>query len=220
MEFRLILSAAPRDETKMINALNTTLRKVPTWGLYVLLTLPIPYFFYSAATGGMGVEPINPLERQFGLSALQLVIAGLAITPLRKYAGINLLKFRRAVGVMAFVYVVVHLGIWVFLDMSLRFGQMWGDILKRPYITIGMVAFVAMIPLAVTSNNLSLRRMGAASWRHLHKLVYPVAVLGGVHFIMVQKVWEVEPMIYLAAILALLALRYVPMARSRTARGV
>jgi sulfoxide reductase heme-binding subunit YedZ len=110
---------------------------------------------------------------------------------------------------MAFVYVVVHLGIWVVLDMNLRWGQMWGDIWKRPYITIGMVAFVAMIPLAVTSNNLSLRNMGAASWRKLHKLVYPIAVLGAVHDIMVQKVWEVEPLVYLAVIFGLIGLRYI-----------
>jgi len=138
------------------------------------------------------------------------LIIGLAITPARKYLGLNLLKFRRAIGVMAFVYVVVHLGIWVVLDMSLRWEQMWGDIWKRPYITIGMVAFLAMIPLAVTSNNWSLRKLGAASWRKLHKLVYPIAILGAVHFIMVQKVWETEPLVFLAVILGLLALRYKP----------
>lgn len=191
----------------MIDFINTALRKVPAWALYILLTLPIPVLFYSAATGGMGVEPINALEREMGELALKLIILGLAITPLRKYLKLNLLKFRRAIGVMAFVYVAVHLGIWVVLDMSLRFEQMWSDIWKRPYITIGMVAFIAMIPLAVTSNNLSLRKMGGAAWRKLHKLVYPIAVLGAVHYIMVQKVWEVEPMVYLVVILALLAAR-------------
>ncbi|MEN8842204.1 MAG: protein-methionine-sulfoxide reductase heme-binding subunit MsrQ [Octadecabacter sp.] len=204
----------------MIDALNATLRKVPAWVLYILLFLPIPYLFYSAATGGMGVEPINALEREVGELALKLIILGLAITPLRKYLKLNLLKFRRAIGVMAFVYVAVHLGIWVVLDMSLRFEQMWTDIWKRPYITIGMVAFVLMIPLAVTSNNLSFRKMGGAAWRKLHKLVYPIAVLGGVHYIMVQKVWETEPMLYLAVILALLATRINWASMARTAPGI
>ncbi|AKS47496.1 sulfoxide reductase heme-binding subunit YedZ [Octadecabacter temperatus] len=204
----------------VIDTLNAALRKVPAWSLYILLTLPIPYLFYSAATGGMGVEPINALEREMGELGLKLIILGLAITPLRKYLKLNLLKFRRAIGVMAFVYVAVHLGIWVVLDMSLRFEQMWSDIWKRPYITIGMVAFLGMIPLAVTSNNLSLRKMGAAAWRKLHKLVYPIAVLGGVHYIMVQKVWEVEPMVFLAVILALLATRIKWATKARTAPGV
>ena len=205
--------------TAIVDTINSSARKVPAWVLYILLALPIPYLFYSAATGGMGVEPINALEREMGELTLKLIIVGLAITPLRKYLGLNLLKFRRAIGVMAFAYVVVHLGIWVALDMSFRFEQMWSDIWKRPYITIGMVAFIAMIPLAVTSNNLSLRKMGGAAWRKLHKLVYLIAVLGAVHFIMVQKVWEVEPMVYPAVILGLLGLRYVPTLTARTARG-
>ena len=200
-----------------IDPINTFARKVPTWAVYILYSLPIPYLFWLAQTGGLGVEPINALEREMGEITLQLLIIGLAITPARKYVGLNLLKFRRAIGVMAFVYVVVHLGIWVLLDMSLRWEQMWGDIWKRPYITIGMVAFLAMIPLAVTSNNWSLRKMGAASWRKLHKLVYPIAVLGAVHFIMVQKVWELEPLMYLTVILALLALRYIPARKARAA---
>ena len=202
--------------SKIIDPINAFTRKIPTWVVYLLLTLPLPYMFYSADKGWMGVEPINALEREMGEWALKLVIIGLAITPLRKYLKLNLLKFRRAIGVMAFVYVAVHLGIWVVLDMSLRWGQMWADIWKRPYITIGMAAFILMIPLAVTSNNLSLRKMGAGAWRKMHKAVYLIAVLGAVHFIMVQKVWEVEPMVYLAVILALLATRikWAPKART------
>ncbi|MDB4214041.1 protein-methionine-sulfoxide reductase heme-binding subunit MsrQ [Octadecabacter sp.] len=206
--------------SKVVDPINTFARKVPTWLVYVLYVLPIPFFFYLAQTGGLGVEPINALEREMGEITLQLLIIGLAITPARKYLGLNLLKFRRAIGVMAFVYVVVHLGIWVLLDMSLRWEQMWGDIWKRPYITIGMVAFLAMIPLAFTSNNWSVRKLGAASWRKVHKLVYPIAVLGAVHFIMVQKVWEVEPLMYLAVILALLALRYIPSRKARPTAAV
>ena len=191
----------------LTDRMNNVARKVPTWVVYAIGVLPVPYLFYLAATGGMGVEPINALEREMGQVTLQLLIAGLAITPLRRFAGINLIRFRRALGVLAFIYVVVHLGIWVLLDMSLRWEQMWADIWKRPYIAIGMAAFVMMVPLALTSNNLSIRKLGPLVWRKLHKLVYPVAVLGAVHFIMVQKVWEVEALLYLAVILALLGLR-------------
>ncbi len=193
-----------------VDRINSFARKVPTWLVYLLLIIPIPYLFYVASTGGMGVEPINPLEREMGELTLKLIIVGLMITPLFRFARLNFVKFRRAIGVMSFVYVVVHLGIWVVLDMSLRWGQMWEDIWKRPYITIGMVAFVLMIPLAVTSNNLSLRKLGPIVWRKMHKLVYLIAVLGAVHFVMVKKVWEAEPVVYLGIILVLVAIRYIP----------
>lgn len=194
----------------MTDRINSFFRRVPTWVVYLLYAAPMPVFFYWAATNQLGPEPVQALEHEYGEIALQLLIIGLAITPLRRFVGVNLLKFRRAFGLLAFLYVVAHLGVWVILDMSLRWAEMWADIWKRPYITIGMVAFVAMIPLAVTSNNASLRKMGAAAWRKLHKLTYPIAVLAAVHFVMVQKVWEAEPLIYLAVILVLLGLRYKP----------
>jgi len=187
--------------------INGAARKIPTWAVYIVYLLPVPWLFYLATTGGLGVEPIKPLEHELGEIAMQLLIIGLCITPLRRFFGINLIKFRRAIGLLAFIYVVLHLGVWVVLDMSLLWPQMWADIWKRPYITIGMVAFVLMAPLAVTSNNASVRRLGVAGWRKLHKLVYPIAVLGAVHFIMVQKVWEIEPVVYLLVVLCILGLR-------------
>jgi len=192
----------------LADRINPIARKLPAWPLYILLALPIPYYFYLAATGGMGPEPINALERKIGELAIQVVILGLAISPLCKHARLNLIKFRRSIGIMAFVYVLVHFGFWVVLDMNLRWEQMWSDVWKRPYITIGMGAFFWMIPLVVTSNDFSIRKMGAASWRKLHKLVYPIAVLGAVHFILVQKVWELEPILYLIVVLGLLTFRY------------
>ncbi|MFT7370732.1 MAG: sulfoxide reductase heme-binding subunit YedZ [Octadecabacter sp.] len=195
----------------MIETINIVARKIPTWLIYFLFVLLIPYFFYDAQTGGMGVEPIKALEHKMGQITLQLIIMGLSITPLRKYLGLNLLKFRRTFGLLAFTYLVVHLGIWIFLDMNLRWGQMWADIWKRPFITIGMVAFLLMIPLAVTSNNLFLRKLGGSMWRKLHKLVYLIVLLGAVHFIMVQKVWEIEPFLYLIVTFVLLAARYKPL---------
>ncbi|MEL6958789.1 MAG: protein-methionine-sulfoxide reductase heme-binding subunit MsrQ [Pseudomonadota bacterium] len=193
----------------MTDRINTFARKVPTWVVYLLYFLPMPVLFYWAATNQLGSDPIQRLEHEYGEIALQLLIIGLAITPLRRFASINLLKFRRAIGLLAFAYVVAHLSVWVALDMALRWGEMWADIWKRPYITIGMAAFVLMIPLAITSNNRSVRKLGA-KWRSLHKLVYPIAALGAVHYIMVQKVWELEPILYLVVILALIGLRYLP----------
>ena len=137
--------------------------------------------------------------------ALQFLIAGLAVTPLRRYLGINLLKFRRAIGLIAFYYVTLHLLVWLFLDVQIL-SQIVADILKRPYITIGMLGFALMVPLAITSNNWSVRKLGAA-WRRLHTLVYGAAVLGALHFVMLSKGFQIEPLIYLGAVIALLALR-------------
>ena len=185
--------------------LNRASRHVPIWLVYVLGLCPIPWLVYLGATGGLGVEPIQALEHRFGELALQLLIAGLAITPLRRLAGLNLMRFRRSIGLLAFAYVTAHLLVWQVLDVGVL-AQIWADIVKRPYITIGMLGFVLLLPLAVTSNNWSVRRLGPA-WRRLHKLVYAAALLGGLHFVMLSKGFQIEPLLYLGAVVGLLLLR-------------
>ena len=195
--------------------INQLLRKVPTWLVYIVGLIPVPLFLYLAQTGGLGREPIKALEHELGEIALKLIIVGLAITPLRKFVGLNLIKFRRSIGVLAFTYVALHLLVWLVLDVGIL-SQIWADILKRPYITIGMVGFVVMIPLAVTSNNWSVKRLGG-KWRRLHQLTYVAAALGGLHFIMIAKGIQLEPLIYMAVILSLLAYR-LPMFARKPAR--
>ncbi|MEQ6249857.1 protein-methionine-sulfoxide reductase heme-binding subunit MsrQ [Sulfitobacter sp. HNIBRBA3233] len=199
--------------TSVKDKINGAARRVPTWALYIVYLLPVPWLLYLAQTGGLGREPIKALEHELGEIALQLLIIGLCITPLRRFLGINLLKFRRAFGLLAFTYVSLHLLVWVVLDMSLLWGQMWADIWKRPYITVGMAGFVTLLPLAITSNNLSVRKMGAAAWRSLHKLTYVAIVLGGIHYLWLVKGFQIEPILYMAVILGLLALRVVPKRR-------
>ena len=188
-----------------MQSLNQILRRIPVWAVYVLGALPGPWLFYQGLTGGLGVEPIEALEHQYGELALQLLILVLAISPLRRFFGLNLIKFRRALGVLTFAYVSLHLLVWLFLDVQVP-SQIWADIVKRPYITVGMAAFVLMLPLAVTSNNLSVRRLGPR-WRSLQRLVYPAAILGGLHYVMLAKGFQVEPLIYLALIIGLLLVR-------------
>lgn len=202
----------------MRDRINALARRVPNWAFYALAPLPPAWLLWRGMTGGLGVDPVKVIEHELGLMALQVLLAGLAITPLRRHAGINLFKWRRPLGVVAFSYVLLHLLTWVLLDMQLYWDQMLKDIAKRPYITIGMVGFVLLVPLAITSNNLALRKLGGAAWQKLHRLVYPAVLLGAVHFVMVQKVWEVEALAYLAATLALLALRLRP-AQLRAARA-
>ena len=188
-----------------MQTVNQILRRVPVWAVYLLGVLPAPWLFYLGLTGGLGIEPIEALEHRYGELALQLLIFGLAITPLRRLLGLNLMKFRRAIGVLTFVYVSLHLLVWLVLDVQVP-SQIWADILKRPYITVGMAGFALLLPLAVTSNNWSVRKLGPR-WRKLHRLVYPAAILGAVHYLMLARGFQIEPLVYLVAILVLPALR-------------
>jgi len=188
-----------------MQTLNQILRRIPVWAVYVLGALPGPWLFYQGLTGGLGVDPIEALEHRYGELALQLLILVLAISPLRRFFGLNLMKFRRALGVLTFFYVSLHLLVWLVLDVQVP-GQIWADIVKRPYITVGMVAFALMLPLAATSNNWSVRQLGPR-WRSLQRLVFPAAVLGGLHYVMLAKGFQIEPLVYLSVIIGLLLVR-------------
>lgn len=189
----------------LVDRINAAARNVPTWVVYLLLALPLPYLFYLGLTGGLGREPIKALEQEYGALVLKLLIAGLAITPLRRYLGVNLIRFRRAIGVMTFFFGLAHFLVWAVLDVQ-ALDRIWEDILKRPYVTIGMAGFLCLIPLAITSNNWSVRKLGP-TWRKLHKLMYLAVILGGIHYIWLVKGIQLEPLLYMAVILGLLALR-------------
>ena len=198
----------------LVDRINTAARWVPTWAVYVVYMIPVPVLLYLGVTNGLGRDPVKALEHELGEIALQLLIIGLCISPLRKLLGINLIKFRRTIGLLAFTYVALHLLVWAVLDVQ-SLERVWADILKRPYITIGMAAFVLMIPLAVTSNNRSVRGLGP-TWRKLHLLTYPVALLAAIHYVWLAKGFQLEPLVYLTVILALLAYR-VPTLRKKVA---
>ncbi len=189
--------------------INGALRRVPTGAIYIVGALPAFWFLYLGLTGGLGVEPIKALEHELGQFGLKLFVAVLAVTPLRNLTGISLIRFRRALGLLVFYYIALHLLVWLFLDVQI-WSQIWADILKRPYITIGMTGFVLLIPLALTSNDWSVRKLGAARWQFWHRLSYPAAILGAIHFVMLEKTWQIEPLAYLGVILVLLALRIRP----------
>jgi sulfoxide reductase heme-binding subunit YedZ len=190
----------------VVDRINSALRHVPPWVLYILAPVPVLWIYWLGITGGLGIDPAKRIEHELGLWSLWLLIAGLAVTPLRRYLGLNLLRFRRAIGVITFFYLLAHLLTWLVLDV--QFQGVWADIVKRWYITVGMAGFVLMIPLALTSNNWSLRKLGAAAWRRLHKLVYAIALLGAVHFLLLVKGFQWEPVIYAVVIVLLLMSRF------------
>ena len=189
--------------------INAVTWRIPPWPIYILLFIPLGLYTYWMLTGGLGADPIRVFEHEVGELALQFLIAGLAVTPLRELTKINLIKYRRAIGLMAFYYTLAHLTVYVVFDQSLDLAETWKDIVKRPYITFGMIAFVLMVPLALTSNNWSIRKLGPV-WRKLHKLVYAIALLGALHFVMLVKGFQIEPFVYLGLIIVLLALRFQP----------
>ena len=198
----------------LAGSINGALRRVPAWPLYGVAAVPVVWVFWAGATGRLGVEPVEAIEHRLGLWGLWLLIAGLCVTPIRRFTGVSLIRFRRAIGVTAFFYILAHMIVWLVLDVQIL-AQVWADILKRPYITVGMAGFLLMIPLALTSNTWSVRRLGPQTWQRLHRLTYGVALLGGLHFVMLRKGFQLEPLLYLGAVIVLLALRLVPGRRRR-----
>ena len=191
--------------------LNTQARRVPTWVVYGLGLVPLALLVWGAIFGGLGPDPVKAIERGLGERGLQFLLASLAITPLRR-VGLNLLRFRRALGLLSFLYVTLHLVAWVWPDMGLRWNEMLADLTKRPFVILGMIGFLVMIPLAATSWNGAIRRMGAAAWNRLHKLAYMAILAGVAHLALISKVWTAEILVYLGLSFGLLALRLVPRA--------
>jgi methionine sulfoxide reductase heme-binding subunit len=197
-----------------MDRLNSLARRVPTWVVYGLGAVPFAFIVWGAFFGGLGVDPVKTIEHRLGELGLQFLLASLAITPLRRL-GLNLIRFRRALGLLAFFYVALHLLAWIWLDMGLRWSEMAADLVKRPYVIVGMVGFVALLPLALTSTNAAIRRMGPQAWNRLHKLAY-VAILAGVlHLVLLSKVWTVETLVYAGLAIGLLAVRLLPKAAPR-----
>ena len=191
------------------------LPQVPKIAVYIVGFIPAVLLFYAGITDRLGADPMRYLEQALGLWALRFLIATLTVTPLRQLFNINLLRYRRALGLLAFYYAALHLTTYLVLDQGLDIAAIVADIVKRPYITIGMATFVILVPLAVTSNNAAIRRMGGQAWAKLHRLVYVAAIGAVLHFILVVKSWPPEPLVYAAIVAVLLGYRLV---RSRTTK--
>ena len=197
---------SPIEPTSLMQRINSALRSIPVWSVYLFGSFPAFLYFWWGLSNQLGPNPISNLEHLLGKFALQLLIAGLCITPLRRFANLNLLKFRRSIGLLAFFYVFLHLLVWLLLDVG-QTSQIIKDMIKRPYITIGMLSFVGMVPLAITSNTMALRWLGQ-KWRALHRVTYAVCLMGGLHFVMLRKGFQLEPLIYIGLIVLLLILRF------------
>jgi len=164
----------------------------------------------------LGANPVEEVLHTMGKTGLNILLITLAVTPVRQLTGLNvLIRFRRLVGLFSFFYLILHFLTYALLDLRLDYSRIFSDIAERPYITIGMLALVAMIPLAVTSTRAMQRRLGK-KWVKLHRLIYPIAILGVVHFQWQTKGdLEPEPWVYAGILTALLAWRIVRRMRQR-----
>ncbi|ARO13388.1 ferric reductase domain protein transmembrane component domain protein [Ketogulonicigenium robustum] len=187
------------------------------WLVYAGTAAWVAWLFGLALVGRLGVDPVATLIGWYGKGAMNLLIVGLTITPLRRFTGLSLLRFRRAVGLSAFFVLCAHLAVFALLDLQ-SLSRLGVEIAERPYITVGMLAFVLMIPLALTSTDRAIRKMGR-NWQKLHRLTYAVILLGWVHYDWQVRGDVVEPAIYLSIIVVLLGLRLLPRQRGRVVAG-
>lgn len=175
--------------------------------LFLLCLVPLAVLGWDALQGNLGSNPIEKINRRTGDWVLYMLLLTLAITPLRKLTGIGILvRYRRMIGLYAFFYALMHFSSYIILDQFFDWGEIVKDIAKRPYITVGFTALVLLIPLAVTSTNGMMRRMGR-NWKKLHKLVYPIAILGILHYLWLVKADNREPLIWAAVLVILLLMR-------------
>ena len=188
-------------------SLQRAINAAPRWPLYMAGLIPGCWVFWLALNDRLGADPVKTLEHTLGLWALRFLIASLAVSPIRRFGGPNLLRFRRALGLLTFFYACAHLASYLVFDQGFDGRAILADILKRPYITIGMFAFAILVPLAATSNAAAIKWMGGAAWQRLHRLVYVALIAAIVHFLMSVKSWTAEPLIYAALAAALLAIR-------------
>jgi len=162
---------------------------------------------FELAGFGLGANPIEELLHVLGRWGLKFLLLTLAITPIRRWAGWNwLLRFRRMLGLFSFFYIFLHFTVYAVLDQGLNMAVIIEDVIKRPYITLGVTGFLLLIPLAITSTKGMMRRLGRR-WQKLHRLVYLAAIVGIWHFYWQVKLDTLDATFYAAILLALLGSR-------------
>lgn len=181
---------------------------------------PLAYLVWLAFTGNLGADPVEFVRRSTGTWTLDFLIITLAVTPLRKLTGWNwLVRLRRMFGLYAFFYALIHVVTYLWLDQLFDPVEIWRDVVKRPLIAAGVVSFVLMIPLAITSTDRMVRRLGGKRWQLLHRAVYAIAIVGVIHFWWLVKVDFTRPLMYGLIIGGLLAARIVFGFRRRDRRN-
>lgn len=176
--------------------------------LWLNSLIPVTILGWDAWNHRLGANPIEYFLRATGVMTLVFVLATMLITPIRKWFGWNqLIKYRRIVGLFAFFYGLIHFTTYIVFDRSLDIAGTVADVIQRPFIALGMAALLMMVPLAVTSTNAMVKRLGGKRWQMLHRLIYLTAIAGVIHFWMIVKSDVFYPAIFAAILAVLLAVR-------------
>lgn len=179
----------------------------------------VELLIYNPASLRLSAEPVAHTHNQLGLTALQLLVATLALTPIRLISGAKRqMALRRMLGLWAFAYACLHLLFFLAMELDFSLVALWRDAMKRPFIFFGLTAFLCLLPLALTSTRAAIRTLGAVRWQRLHRLAYLAALLAAIHFILRVKGFQPEPWIYAVVIIALLVVRLLPI-RQRATRA-
>lgn len=175
--------------------------------VFLLCLLPLVVLIWRLFADQLGANPIDEVADTTGEWTLRFLLIALMATPLKRLLGWTWgIRVRRMLGLFAFFYATLHLTTYLWLDQFFDWGEIWLDILDRPFITVGMLAFVMLLPLVVTSNNAMVRRLGR-NWKRLHRLAYIIPLLGVLHFWWLVKADVLEPLVYGAVLVVLLGFR-------------
>lgn len=176
--------------------------------LFILCALPAVLLAYGWFNNTLGANPIETVTHTTGEWTLRMLLITLAVTPLRRLTGLHwLLRLRRQLGLFAFAYASMHFATYVWLDLYFEWNAIALDIIERPFITVGFAAFVLLIPLAATSNQAAIRRMGGRKWLSLHRSVYAIAILAIIHYAWLVKADLLKPIVYGLILVVLLGAR-------------
>lgn len=183
------------------------MRRIPIPAVWMAGSVPLMLLVADTLRGRLGADPVVVIEHRLGRTALYFLIASLCVTPLMRLGRINLVRYRRPLGLLAFSYAVLHVTAWVVLDMGLLWGQILRDVVKRPYLIVGMAGFVILAVMAASSSNAAIRRLGARRWKLLHRPVYAAVLLVILHWLWAYKLWPDKAVAIGAGVLLILALR-------------
>ena len=194
----------------------------PPWlkpAVHALVAMPLVWLaigwaellWFDPASLSLSAEPVAYTHNGLGLMALRTLIFALAITPTYKLTGWTpIMSLRRMLGLWAFAYGALHLGFYLLMELDFSLALLWKEAMKRNFILFGLLAFLAMLPLAATSTRSAIRRIGGRNWQRLHRLAYLAGIAAVVHFILRVKGFQLEPWVYLGLLLVLLSLRFMP----------
>jgi sulfoxide reductase heme-binding subunit YedZ len=198
------------DSSSFDDAMHEKNSKLIKASLFIVCCLPLVRLIWAATYNQLGANPLEFITRNTGDWTLYFLLATLTITPLRKIMGWSwLIKLRRMLGLFAFFYAACHFLCFIWFDHFFEWSEMWRDVIKRPFITIGFIAFLLLLPLAFTSTNAMIKRVGAKRWQRIHQLIYVIALLGILHYFWMKagKQDFAQPILYASVLSILLGLR-------------